>query len=278
MCEDRWGLFSDTRFRIDEFQNFDTRLTESLGGTYQVYENEGEKKWNLDAVFGAGFRLDSGLTDPTADEFVPEGNIGFRGSMEPSERQTLKGSLFLYPVGWTRGLPNVHQHRLELHARPDQGLSLRINADQEYDTARLVRSSWNVKVMVQVELRTGPAFHAGPAFHLWQLASKPENAPSGARFHAVPGKFWWAGARWLLDVRRNPQPLQAVRDVTRLDQFSPQVPLGRHHRQPQCLVPHRVRQNQNGERSGRNVVVRHGLTRSMCNPRAATSVEINTST
>jgi hypothetical protein len=31
-------------------------------------------------------------------------------------------------------------------------LSLRINADQEYDTARLVRSAWNVKVMVQVEL------------------------------------------------------------------------------------------------------------------------------
>ena len=43
--EERWGLFSDTRFRIDEFQNFDTRLTESLGGTYQIYENEGEKKY-----------------------------------------------------------------------------------------------------------------------------------------------------------------------------------------------------------------------------------------
>ena len=46
--EERWGLFSDTRFRIDEFQNFDTRLTESLGGTYQIYENEGEKKMELE--------------------------------------------------------------------------------------------------------------------------------------------------------------------------------------------------------------------------------------
>lgn len=151
--EDRWGLFSDTRFRIDEFQNFDTRLTESLGGTYQVYENEGEKKWNLDAVFGAGFRLDSGLTDPTADEFVPEGNIGFRGSMEPSERQTLKGSLFLYPdldgLEDYRTFTNIDWNYM---LDPDQGLSLRINADQEYDTARLVRSAWNVKVMVQVEL------------------------------------------------------------------------------------------------------------------------------
>ena len=150
--EDRWGLFSDTRFRIDEFQNFDTRLTESLGGAYQVYENEGEKKWNLDAVFGAGFRLDSGLTDPTADEFVPEGNIGFRGSMN---RPNAKPQGLIVPVsrfGWTRGLPNVHQHRLELHARPG---SRPVAPHQRGPGVRhrsIGAGNWNVKVMVQVEL------------------------------------------------------------------------------------------------------------------------------
>ena len=93
------------------------------------------------------------LTDPTADEFVPYGYLVFRGSMEPSERQTLKGSLFLYPdldgLEDYRTFTNIDWNYM---LDPDQGLSLRINADQEYDTARLVRSAWNVKVMVQVEL------------------------------------------------------------------------------------------------------------------------------
>ena len=151
--EDRWGLFSDTRLRIDEFQSFETRLTESLGGTYQIYQDKGEKKWNLEAVFGAGFRRDSGLTDPNADEFVPEGNIGFRSSITPSERQTLKGSLFFYPdldgLDDSRTFTNVDWNYM---LDPDQGLSLRINADQEFDTARVVKNAWNVKVMLQVEL------------------------------------------------------------------------------------------------------------------------------
>ena len=98
--------------------------------------------------------MDSGLTDPTADEFVPEGNIGFRGSMEPSERQTLKGSLFLYPdldgLEDYRTFTNIDWNYM---LDPDQGLSLRINADQEYRHRSIGASSvWNVKVMVQVEL------------------------------------------------------------------------------------------------------------------------------
>ena len=187
--EERWGLFSDTRYRIDEFQNFDTRLTESLGGTYRIYENEGEKKWNLDAVFGGGFRLDSGLSDPNADEFVPEGNIGFRGSMEPSERQTLKGSLFLYPdldgLEDYRTFTNIDWNYM---LDPDQACrsaSTRTRSTTPLDWCGAPGTSkswfrWSSKSSAGVS-------RPNLAFHLWQLASKPENAPSGARFHAVPG-------------------------------------------------------------------------------------------
>ena len=190
--EERWACSVTRDFESTNSKTLTPDSPNRWGDVSDLRERR-RKEMELDAVFGAGFRLDSGLTDPTADEFVPEGNIGFRG---PWNRPNANPQRLIVPVsrsGWTRGLPNVHQHRLELHARPgsravaphQRGPGVR---HRSIGAERLERQSHGSGGA----LRTRPAFDARTwLFHLGNWLRSPRTPFRAHGFMPYPAGFWW---------------------------------------------------------------------------------------
>lgn len=128
--DSRWGLFAQGRVEYDEFQDWDLRLSGSLGPSYQVVRTE---TTSLRGRAGLGLRREFG---GESNSLTPEAIFGLDFEHKVSERTVLTAG-----VEWLPSLAEVPQFRAGGHMGmrtvldAAAGMSLHAGIADRYDSS-----------------------------------------------------------------------------------------------------------------------------------------------
>jgi putative salt-induced outer membrane protein YdiY len=124
-----WRIFAEVTWELDEFKDYDHRLSGVVGGGYEFIQDD---KVTLLGLFGVGARKDFGAED---DDVKPEALLGLEFDYQIKEDHKFAAATYFYP-----NLDDTSEYRwnslaaYEIILDERSNLYLKLGVENQYDS------------------------------------------------------------------------------------------------------------------------------------------------